>query len=387
MKVIAFYLPQYHEIKENNEWWGKGFTEWTTLKKAKPLFEGHYQPRVPLNNDYYDLSDVKVMERQCKMAREYGIYGFCMYHYWFDGHMLLEKPMEQYLADKNCDLPFCICWANEHWTKAWESKENTILIEQNYGDQKQWKEHYVYFRQFFLDKRYICEENKPLLVIYRPELITNLNEMLDFWNDLAKNDNFSGMKYAYQHVSFDNIKYKDDSRFDYAIEYQPSYGYRDLDYQFIRFLKNVKSALNRFTEKTIHLTIDVQKITNMNTGPRIIEYDRIWKIILKRVPPSSKYIPGAFTDWDNSPRRGNLGTVYSGASPLKFAQYFKSLVGRAKDVYHQDKIFVFAWNEWTEGGYLEPDQKYRYGYLEGIRNALIETGEMPDGYGQEGIRQ
>ena len=155
MKIIAVYLPQFHEIPENNEWWGKGFTEWTTMKKAKPLYEGHYQPRIPLNENYYNLLDPQVMEWQCKIAKEHGIYGFCFYHYWFDGHLLLEKPVEKYLQDEKCDLPFCICWANEHWTKAWEGKHNQVLIPRRYGGEKEWKEHFEYLLPFLKDPRYI----------------------------------------------------------------------------------------------------------------------------------------------------------------------------------------------------------------------------------------
>lgn len=378
MKVIAFYLPQYHTFPENDEWWGKGFTEWTNLRKAKPLFEGHYQPRIPLNHNYYDLSDVKVMEWQCKIAKEYGVYGFCFYHYWFDRHMLMQKPMENYLHDKNCNLPFCICWANEHWTRAWESKQNTVLIEQRYGDYDQWRDHFNYFLPFLKDDRYIKENNKPMIVIYRPELIDCLNDMLDCWSKLAKKNGFDGLTYLYQHVSFDNLKNKDDSRFTYAIEYQPGYAWRDKDNSFVKGLKDVKRKLNTFTEKHFNRTIDLHALAGEVSGPTLDDYDTIWNTINSRIPPTKKYIPCALTDWDNTPRRGTSGRTFVGASPQKFKKYFSEQVRRTKTVYKKDMLFIFAWNEWTEGGYLEPDEKYGYGYLKAIREALEENKELPE---------
>lgn len=370
MKVIAFYLPQFHAIKENNEWWGEGFTEWTTLRKAKPLFDGHYQPRIPLNKNYYNLLDDNVKEWQCKIAKEHGIYGFCFYHYWFDGHMLLEKPMEQYLANEKCDLPFCICWANEHWTKAWVNSQNTVLIEQKYGDEKQWREHFNYLLQFFKDARYIKEDNKPLMVIYRPELIECLNDMLDCWQNLAIQNGFAGMKFAYQHVSFDNIDNRDDSRFDYAIEYQPGYGLRDMNSKTLQSLKKIKQKLNLFLEKNFNTSLDIGRVIRNNNHLSLVDYDEVWKSILNRKPPSDKYIPGAFVDWDNSPRRGAKGSIFVGATPEKFEKYFRQLVVKAKEEYKKDYIFIFAWNEWSEGGYLEPDEKYGFAYLNSIKKIV-----------------
>lgn len=162
MKVIAFYLPQFHETPENNEWWGQGFTEWNNMKAAKPLFEGHNQPRIPLNNNYYNLLDEKTLEWQTKIAREHGVYGFCCYHYWFGSKMLLEKPMEIYLKDKNCDLPFCFCWANETWTNAWAAEtesDRKTLIKQEYGDKEEWERHFQYLLPFFKDERYDLSES------------------------------------------------------------------------------------------------------------------------------------------------------------------------------------------------------------------------------------
>lgn len=385
VKIIAFYLPQFHDIPENDEWWGKGFTEWVNVKKAKPLFEGHDQPRVPLNNNYYNLLDDDVKIWQANIAKEYGIYGFCYYHYWFNGKMVLQKPMEQMLQNKKIDIPFCICWANEPWTKAWVGKKEVIL-PQFYGDQKEWKEHFDYLLPFFKDKRYICEDGKPLVVIYRAEVIPKLNEMLDFWSELAKENGLEGLKYAYQDMTFDLIEDKDDSRFDYNIEFQPSYAWMDLHSESVIKSSVLWKKLRSFKRRAYtlfenKLGFDIERYlrnSKKNSAVEIAEYDDVWRAVLNRKPHSDKDVPGAFVGWDNTPRKGNRGRVYINDTPDKFHDYLKRQILRAKDVYSKDIMFMYAWNEWAEGGYLEPDTRSGYKYLEAIRNALNETNEFPD---------
>ena len=180
IKVIAFYLPQFHAIPENDKSYGKGFTEWTNVKKAKPLFADHNQPRVPLNQNYYDLLEQGVMKNQADLAKKYGVYGFCYYHYWFaDGKKLLEKPLETMLTDKSVDIPYCICWANENWTRRWDGGNNEVIVEQNYGDRANITRHAQYLTQFFKDERYIKEDGRPLLLIYKPELIIRCRKYID----------------------------------------------------------------------------------------------------------------------------------------------------------------------------------------------------------------
>ena len=377
MKVIAFYLPQYHNIPENNEWWGDGFTEWVNVKKSKPLFDGHYQPREPLNDNYYNLLDDETKLWQASLAKEYGIYGFCYYHYWFDGHMLLEKPMEQMLKNKAIDLPFCVCWANAPWTKAWVGDEKKVLIPQNYGGKKEWKEHFDYMLQFFNDERYIRVDDKPLFVLYRPEIVGCLNEMLDYWNELAKENGFTdGLCFAYQYGDFDFIKNKDDSRFDMNIEFEPQYAYKDLFSNQHKLLKTIRRNLSNWMAK--HFGIDLIRYgANYFNKKKTIDYDLAWEAILKRKPASPKNVPGAFVDFDNAPRHGENAKIYAEATPQKFEKYFSQLIKKTKDVYKKDYIFLTAWNEWAESSYLEPDKKFEYGYLEAVRNALVANGEFP----------
>ena len=377
MKIIAFYLPQFHNIPENDEWWGDGFTEWVNVKKAKPLFEGHEQPRIPLNNNYYNLLDDEVKIWQANLAKRYGIYGFCYYHYWFDGKLLLEKPMEQMLANSQINIPFCICWANEPWTKAWVGETKT-LIPQKYGNKKEWKEHFDYLLPFFKDKRYILDEGKPLVVIYRPEIIEVLNEMLDYWQSLAIEAGFPGLKFAYQSAGMDEIpkEKRNDSRFDYDIEFQPAYAFTELNKNTLPLLRKLKKRVSDFVEKHTGKTVRFfgsGKIAALNR----VDYDMAWQTILNTTPETDLRVPGAFVDWDNTPRHGDRGRVYVGKTPEKFTKYLTQQIVRAREVYHKDMIFMYAWNEWAEGGYLEPDEKNGYAYLEGIKKALDDTGENP----------
>lgn len=372
MKVIAFYLPQFHAIPENDAWWGEGFTEWVNVKKAKPLFEGHEQPRIPYENNYYNLLEPDVMRWQITLAKEYGVYGFCFYHYWFDGHKLLEKPVESFLKDTTMELPFCLCWANEHWTNAWVSKENKVLIEQRYGEKEQWREHFEYLLPFFNDERYIKEDGKPVFVVYRPEIIDCLNEMLDYWQDLAKENGLQGIKFVYQHPSFYVLPNKDDSRFENYIEYQPTFARTMIQSDKHRFLKKIKRKVALVLEK--YCKIDLRFVADNKL--KHIDYDETWEYILRH-QPDEKAFPGAFVDWDNTPRRGEKGIVYDGVSEEKFRRYMSAQIKNARSKYKKDYIFLFAWNEWAEGGYMEPDESRGYGMLEALKAALTENGEFP----------
>lgn len=375
MKIITFYLPQFHEIPENNEWWGKGFTEWVNVKKAQPLYEGHEQPRVPLNENYYNLLDPNVQVWQAKIAKEYGVYGFCYYHYWFNGKLLLEKPMENMLKNRDIDIPFCVCWANEPWTRAWVG-ETKVLIPQLYGEKREWKEHFDYLLPFFKDSRYICDDGKPLVVIYRPEVIECLNEMLDYWNELAIQEGFEGLTYAYQNIDFDLKADKDDSRFKYNIEFQPLYARHDMFKNNHKYIKALRRKVAAFVEKNFGFDLMRYGVGFFNKSNQI-SYDEAWNKILARKPETEKNVPGAFVGWDNTPRKGERGEIFVGDTPEKFEKYLTQQIIRAKNIYSKDMIFMYAWNEWAEGGYLEPDTRSGYKNLEAIKNALKSTNEFP----------
>ena len=381
MKIIAFYLPQFHNIPENDEWWGDGFTEWVNVKKAKPLFDGHVQPKVPLNENYYNLLDDNVKKWQANIAKKYGVYGFCYYHYWFNGKMLLEKPMEQMFNNKQIDMPFCISWANEPWTKAWVN-EKKVLIPQSYGGRKEWKEHFDYLLPFLKDERYIKINGKPLFVVYRAEVIDCLNDMLDYWKQLAIEAGLDGLTFAYQNLTFDLIPDKDDSRFDFNIEFEPSYTWYDLNSstgikqtQFWKYMRQVKAWANSKFENIFGF--DPARKLEKKDNLILTDYQSAWDKILSRTPSTEKNVPGAFVAWDNTPRKGTRGQVYTGGSPEIFEENLSKQIRRARDIYHKDMIFMYAWNEWAEGGYLEPDEENGYGYLEAIKNALDKNNEFP----------
>lgn len=361
MKIIAYYLPQFHTFPENDRWWGKGFTEWTNVKNAKPIYKGHNQPRIPLGGNYYDLTDIETIKEQSRLAQKYGIYGFCYYHYWFNGKQIMEKPMELMLTEKEITLPFCISWANHDWTKAWAQKSKEMLMKQTYGQKDDWITHFNYLLPFFKDDRYIKINNKPIFLLYQPQNMPVLREMFTLWNELAQENGFSGLCYMYQHFQYNHLTDPNGDIFDYGIEYEPMYTKQ-------RLLYTIPSLFHKFAHeagKKIGLKPQLWNLIQYN-------YDRAWKDILSRSPRDEKMIPGAFVDWDNSPRYGKDAAFYPGYSAEKFSYYLKKQIINAREKYHKDMIFLFAWNEWGEGGYLEPDETEGYARLEAIKTALKE---------------
>lgn len=372
MKIIAFYLPQYHAIPENDEWWGKGFTEWTNVRKARPSFEGHVQPKKPLNDNYYNLLDDNTKIWQANLANKYGVYGFCYYHYWFNGKLLLEKPAEQMLKNKEVDIPFCFSWANEPWTRSWDGKESKVIMSQSYGDQNDWDEHFYYLLKFFKDERYIKKDNKPMFLIYKPDIIPQCTEMIKRWEVLAKKAGFNGIYLGYQFPSAfkGNINRE---IFDFGIEFEPIYtNYEMANFENIGTLEGkIKMLLNN--PKHFINTLMNKTLTKLFKRPIVFNYDKTYNRILNRKPKFDHAVPGVFVSWDKTPRRGLEADVYKGSTPDKFQKYLSTQIKRAKEIYNTDLIFVTAWNEWGEGSYLEPDCENGYAYLEAVKNAISEN--------------
>lgn len=355
-KIIAFYLPQFHAIPENDEWWGKGFTEWTNTKAAKPLYKGHYQPREPFEDNYYNLLDNDARVWQASLAKENGIDGFCYYHYWFNGRQLLEKPLEAVLAAKEPDFPFCMCWANEPWTRAWDGGERQILMPQEYGVENDWNNHFNYLLKFFKDSRYIKVENKPVFIIYRSSSIPCREEMFSHWNKLCIENGFDGLYLVEEVNIFQDSPACTNS--NAVLEFEPMFTLKnDID-----FVSRIKRKMKTYLRKLGFSALD------------IYNYDTIWNEIINRnaqYENKQKFL-GAFLDWDNSARKGKNATIIKGGNPEKFEAYFSKQLKKAEDQNCQF-IFVNAWNEWAEGTYLEPDKKYGSAYLKAIKNSVSKN--------------
>lgn len=352
MKILALHLPAFHEIPENNEWWGKGFTEWDNVKKGKPLYKGHIQPQIPLMNNYYDLSKSSVIDNQAKMARKYGVDGFVFYHYWFSGKKIFEKPVENLLNDDSINIDYCLCWANETWSRTWEGKNSEVLIKQDYGSEDDWIEHIKYLYAFFCDKRYIKVNGHPVLFIYSMNQYNRFNEMIKIWNDYLEKQ---GCK-AIHLIEFMRAKNNEVAcKYSKAvIEFEPLYSIR-YDVSFFRKVK-------RYLCKVFKM-IDFQN------------YDKIWEKIIsrKRVYDNRIIYKSCFTAWDNSPRKGKKNSIIiKGAKPAKFGDYFYRLLESKRRESSNEIVIINAWNEWGEGAILEPTENDGFGYLEALKSARLK---------------
>jgi lipopolysaccharide biosynthesis protein len=357
-RVLAFLLPQFHTIPENDAWWGEGFTEWTNVRKARPMFPGHYQPRVPANGRYYNLLDPQTQDWQASIAKEHGVYGFCYYHYWFAGKRLLEKPSELMLARGKPDMPFCLAWANEPWTRAWDGGDREVLMPQEYGDEADWDRHFECLLRYFQDPRYIRVDGKPLFLIYRSGSIPVAEPMLRRWRQLAQQAGLPGLHIVSMLTAF--ARDTRETLYDAFAEFEPAYSF----VQPRPFWWRKKERFFRKYRKWNQI------LFNRVVGPiNGYDYPSLWKSIVNR-PVRPNVYPGAFVDWDNTPRRSlDRAIVMRNASPQVFTSCFKAQVRKAADA-QSPFLFINAWNEWAEGTYLEPDEGRGMVYLEAIRDAL-----------------
>lgn len=362
MKVFAFYLPQFHAIQENDKWWGEGFTEWVNVKKAKPLFKGHNQPKVPLNNNYYNLLKKDTLKWQSELIKEYNVDALCFYHYWFSGHKLLEKPAEILLKNVSIDLPFFFCWANESWTRTWDGNNRDVLIAQDYGNEDNWIEHFNYLLPFFKDKRYQKHDGKPIFLLYRSFSFQRCADWIDIWNKLAKENGFDGIHF----VSMQTIFEKDERNLDFnaKVYFEPM---NTIGHD----LNSNNEIYNIFRKIKKHFYKQLNKSFNLSFIELVYDYDSVWGKILKK-NFSKNFYSGAFVDWDNTPRKKSKGLIIKNSSPEKFYYYFSKLYKKSKNQ-ESPYIFINAWNEWAEGTYLEPDEKNQYKYLKVIKTVVEEN--------------
>ncbi|HOO27000.1 MAG TPA: glycoside hydrolase family 99-like domain-containing protein [Lachnospiraceae bacterium] len=360
MKIMCMYLPQYHTFEENDKWWGEGYTEWTAVRQAVPLYKGHMQPRIPLDQRYYDLvkQGVETWQWQAFLAKQYGIYGFSIYQYWFLGKQLMGKPMELLLAHPEIDIRYSICWANETWTRTWYGLADQILMKQDYGAEPDWRTHFEYLLPFFKDERYVKEDGKPVFQIYRSFDIPCLQEMLACFHKWAKEAGFPGI-YV---VSGKTAGLQEQRRqlIDAYYYFEPGY--------------TLKHDFGRFHQSCYNGSVLLRSLFNKVSGKKILERRIPGGWILDRIAGrhyEENEFPGLIPDWDNTPRRSYKGLVYKNTNPAAFEKVLRTLKEKVSGD-RADYIFINAWNEWGEGAMLEPDEVKGYGYLEAIRRVAEE---------------
>lgn len=355
-RVISFYLPQFHPIPENDIWWGKGFTEWTNVGKARPLFRNHYQPRIPADLGYYDLRLPEIREAQANMAKDAGVEGFCYWHYWFDGKRLLERPFNEVLKSGKPGFPFCLAWANETWSGIWHGQPNKILIEQTYPGVNDYIRHFNEILPAFQDKRYIQVNGKPLFYIYRPLNIPDNNVFINLWQDLALKSGLKGIHFVGQ--AFDEKQAK--TILDYGYDAVNSNWQKDVMIE--RYI--AKSLWNKVSEKAFKSKFqsniwDYKKFANKMTS----EFDR-----------NDQFYPTILSGWDNSPRSGNKGKIFINYNPETFRMHVQDVLSKIEHKNEEIRItFLKSWNEWAEGNYVEPDLKYGWGYLNVLNDSIIKN--------------
>ncbi|MCB0164754.1 MAG: glycoside hydrolase family 99-like domain-containing protein [Anaerolineae bacterium] len=345
VRPIAFYLPQFHPIPENDQWWGKGFTEWTNVAGAKPLFEGHRQPHLPSTLGFYDLRLPEARQAQADLAREYGIYGFCYYHYWFNGRRLLERPFNEVLTSGQPDFPFCLCWANENWTRTWDGLEQHLLMQQKYSPEDD-RQHIQWLAGAFRDKRYIRVEDKPLFLVYRISKLPNPSQTAAIWREEAHKMGLGELYLCTVESLRDDRIDPAQIGFDAAVEFQPDW-----------------------------LSLP-EPILNFGENNQVYDYKAVVEKMLQRNTPTYKRFPGITPSWDNTPRRQKDARILHNASPKLYQKWLEAIIEKFTPPSPDENfIFINAWNEWGEGAHLEPSQELGIAYLEATKNALQKANE------------
>ncbi len=360
--IIAFYLPQYHPTKENDEWYGKGFTEWTNVAKAKPLYRGHIQPRIPSELGFYDLRVRDVVKEQTVLAKEAGVTAFCYYHYWFgNGKLLLEKPLESVLSDKEIDFPFCMCWANHSWYKKnWNADtgtlDKTLLQKQEYPGDDDIERHFYYVLPFLKDERYLRIDGKPVFVLYVLKDIPNPCYFMNKWNELAQNNGMPGIFF---------ISYTDKKNELFSAPFV------NTDATVLSLLNSVTKSNS--TNKLVLYSLKVKKfISVLLKKPLLLyEYKDAIKHFTDSVEENDRVIPEIIPNWDYTPRQGAGNLILNNSTPELFAEHVSSALNLIRNKPQNRQIlFLKSWNEWGEGNYMEPDITWGRGYIYSLRKTI-----------------
>lgn len=362
LRALAFYLPQYHPVPENDAWWGEGFTEWRNVAQARPLFAGHYQPHLPGDLGFYDLRLPEAREAQAELARRHGIHGFCYYHYWFNGRRILERPFSEVLASGKPNFPFCLCWANENWTRVWDGGEDQILLEQHYGPEDD-RAHIRALIPAFADERYIRIAGRPLFLVYRTELLPDPRSTAEIWREeVAK----AGLGELYI-ARVENFVTSVDPRsigFDAAVEFAPHGAHVGK----IKF----RGSIHRLLART-------GLLPQAYVRGQVVSYRAMMLGMLAKPQPSFKRFRCVTPMWDNTARRGNRAHVYVGSTPKLYESWLCETARHAVQSFVPEEqiVFINAWNEWAEGCHLEPDLQWGRQYLEATKAALDAAMSTP----------
>lgn len=383
-RVIALYLPQFHPIPENDLWWGKGFTEWTNVGRAHPLFKGHYQPRVPADLGYYDLRLQEVREAQVELAKEAGVEGFCYYHYWFGGgKQLLERPFNEVVKSGKPDFPFCLCWANHSWSnRTWEQNVSKVkpqmLMEQKYGGVEDYKAHFENLLPAFRDKRYMTIDDKLIFVIYDPFSFTDVSNFMCVWRELAKKNSIRDFFFIAMTPAILNTRLAENGKREHIL---PDLASSEKLYQSV--IDFGFDGINSFGKRRGEILYrgylresfeHILKRFHLNVGITKYDYERV---VDNFFPPEDSWenvFPTILPQWDRTPRVGKAEGVYVNSTPEKFKKHAKHAFDLIKGKKEEHRIvFLKSWNEWAEGNYIEPDLKYGHGYIQALRQAIEES--------------
>ena len=368
-RAIAFYLPQFHPIPENDAWWGKGFTEWTNVVAAKPRFKGHYQPHLPGALGFYDLRLEESRLAQAALAAQYGIHGFCYYHYWFSGRRLLGRPLDEMRASGAPDFPFCLCWANQTWSRTWSGRGHDVLIEQEYSDADN-REHIAWLADVFSDPRYIRIDGRPVFLIYLPESIPDVARMVADWKTycvkhLSVEPFFCAVRTGYSTETEEDMIA---SGFDAVVDFQPN---RDNFPPASNRAGRVLSAVKKVAPGNVYDVLRNSRMLARKEINTVVDYAAYVDAYMER-PYSDPHLtfPCVFPSWDNSARR-TAATIIQNNSPQEYQRWLEEALTRVS-TYQADARLVFlnAWNEWAEGCHLEPDDRNGFAFLEATRHAL-----------------
>ena len=381
-RIIALYLPQFHPIPENNQWWGPGFTEWTNVAKAKPLFRGHQQPRIPADLGFYDLRLPETRILQADLAREAGIEGFCYYHYWFgNGRQLLERPFNEVVATGKPDYPFCICWANHTWSnKTWESKstlqKNSVLIRQEYPGREDDIAHFMSLLPAFRDKRYMQVDGKLLFAIYSVFDFPHVDQFISTWRYLAKKHGLPGFHFVGMTPSTLTFKINEDGSHTRTLPNLKNS--KDIYESVLRLGFDAVNSFGKrrgamlYEGKWTNLAKTLMRHIGLPTGSQKYDYERTVANYFAPEDSWENVYPTILPQWDRSPRVASQDGIYVDATPEKFARHIQKAIEIIKDKKKEHQIlFLKSWNEWGEGNYVEPDLQYGHGFLDALREARI----------------